>query len=117
MIRHPWVWRPSRLPLLPAPIPLKTGIQGFTYDIRTAILPFMFIFNTELLLIGVDGWLELTLVVCSAIIAMLVFATATQGHWLTKTRWYETIALLLIAFTLFRPGFWWDKVVPPLPGL
>ncbi|MDH5530343.1 MAG: TRAP transporter permease, partial [Paracoccaceae bacterium] len=25
--------------------PIKTGIQGFTYDIRTALLPFMFIFN------------------------------------------------------------------------
>ncbi|MGI9273681.1 MAG: TRAP transporter permease [Endozoicomonas sp.] len=93
--------------------PIRTGIQGFTYDIRTAVLPFMFLFNTQLLLIGVHGWLELSLVVGSAIIAMLVFATATQGHWLTKTRWYETIALLLIAFTLFRPGFWWDKVYPP----
>ena len=25
--------------------PIPTGIQGFMYDIRTAILPFMFIFN------------------------------------------------------------------------
>jgi len=33
--------------------PIKTGIQGFTYDIRTAILPFLFVFNTELLLINV----------------------------------------------------------------
>ena len=33
--------------------PIKTGIQGFTYDIRTALLPFLFIFNTELLLIDV----------------------------------------------------------------
>ncbi len=36
--------------------PIKTGIQGFTYDIRTAILPFMFIFNTELLLIDIQGY-------------------------------------------------------------
>ena len=93
--------------------PIRTGIQGFTYDIRTAVLPFMFIFNTELLLIGVDGWLGLALVVSSALIAMLVFATATQGYWLTKTRWYETLGLLLIAFTLFRPGFWWDKLYEP----
>ncbi len=32
--------------------PIRTGIQGFTYDIRTAILPFMFVFNTQLLLMG-----------------------------------------------------------------
>ena len=93
--------------------PIKTGIQGFTYDIRTAILPFMFIFNTELLLIGVVSIPQLVLVVFGAITAMLVFATATQGHWLVKTRWYETLALLLIAFSLFRPEFWWDRLYPP----
>ncbi|WP_257265559.1 TRAP transporter permease [Endozoicomonas sp. ONNA2] len=93
--------------------PIKTGIQGFTYDIRTAILPFMFIFNTELLLIGVDSITQLAIVVFGAIAAMLVFAAATQGHWLVKNRWYETLGLLLIAFTLFRPNFWWDNVYPP----
>ena len=35
--------------------PIKVGIQSFKYDMRTAILPFMFIFNTELLLVGVDS--------------------------------------------------------------
>ena len=93
--------------------PIKTGIQGFTYDIRTAVLPFMFIFNTELLLIGITSIPQLLLVVFGAITAMLVFATATQGHWLVKTRWYETLTLLLIAFTLFRPDFWWDQLYPP----
>ena len=94
--------------------PIRTGIQGFTYDIRTAILPFMFIFNTELLMIGVTSWWYLILVIVIAVIGMLVFAAATQGFWLVKTPIWETIALLLIAFTLFRPGFWWDKLYPPL---
>ena len=94
--------------------PIRTGIQGFTYDIRTAILPFMFIFNTELLMIGVGTWLHLVIVVVIAIIGMLVFAAATQGFFLTKSRIWETVALLLIAFTLFRPGFWWDMVYAPL---
>ena len=94
--------------------PIRTGIQGFTYDIRTAILPFMFIFNTELLIIGVANWLHLVIVVVIAIIGMLVFAAGTQGFFLTKNRIWETVVMLLIAFTLFRPGFWWDKVYPPL---
>ncbi|MTI14745.1 TRAP transporter permease [Sansalvadorimonas verongulae] len=92
--------------------PIQTGIQGFTYDIRTAILPFMFIFNTQLLLIGINSIWELLLTIFSALGAMLVFAAATQGFWLTKTKWYETLGLLLIAFTLFRPGFWWDMAWP-----
>lgn len=93
--------------------PIRTGVQGFTYDIRTAILPFMFIFNTQLLLIGLTGWFDLLITVFSAVTAMLVFSAATQGFWFTKTRWWETVGLLLIAFTLFRPGFWWDEVYPP----
>jgi hypothetical protein len=93
--------------------PIRTGIQGFTYDIRTAILPFMFIFNTQLLLIGLTGWFDLLVTIFSAVTAMLVFSAATQGFWFTKTRWWETVLLLLITFTLFRPGFWWDMVYPP----
>ena len=94
--------------------PIRTGIQGFTYDIRTAILPFMFIFNTQLLMIGVFNWLHLVIVIMSAIVAMMAFAAATQGFFLAKSRIWETVALLLVAFTLFRPGFWWDMVFPPL---
>ena len=94
--------------------PIKTGIQGFAYDIRTAILPFLFIFNTQLLMIGIGGWIELIVVVAGAVIAMLLFAAATQGYWLVRSRWWESIAILLVAFTLFRPGFWWDEIFSPV---
>lgn len=93
--------------------PIRTGIQGFTYDIRTAILPFMFIFNTQLLLIGLTGWVDLLITVFSAVTAMLVFSAATQGYWFTRSYKWETVLLLLITFTMFRPGFWWDMVYPP----
>ena len=94
--------------------PIRTGIQGFTYDIRTAILPFIFIFNTELLMIGIQNWLHLTIVVVAAVIAMLAFAAGTQGFFIAKSRIWETVALLLVAFTLFRPGFFWDNFFPEL---
>ncbi len=92
--------------------PIKTGIQGFMYDIRTAILPFLFVFNTELLLIDVT-FLKGVFVFVVGVIAMLLFAAATQGYFLVRTRWWEVAALLLVAFTLFRPGFWLDMVQPP----
>lgn len=92
--------------------PIRTGIQGFTYDIRTAILPFMFIFNTQLLLMGIDSWWHLTLTVVSSVIAMLIFSAATQGWWFTKNKWWETVLLLVLTFTFFRPGYWWDKIYP-----
>ncbi|WP_346907485.1 TRAP transporter permease [uncultured Roseibium sp.] len=92
--------------------PIKTGIQGFTYDIRTALLPFLFIFNTELLLIDV-GPAKAVFIFIVAVVAMMLFAAATQGYFFAKSRIWESVGLLLIAFTLFRPGFWLDYVQPP----
>ena len=92
--------------------PIKTGVVAFFYSLRTAALPFLFIFNTELLLINVT-MVQGIFVFIVATFAMLLFAAATQGWFLARNRFYETIALLLIAFTLFRPGFWMDMVFPP----
>ncbi|MBE1291873.1 MAG: TRAP transporter fused permease subunit [Rhodobacteraceae bacterium] len=89
--------------------PIKTGIQGFAYDIRTALLPFMFIFNTDLLLIDV-GLAKAVLVFFVSLIAMLIFAAATQGYFIAKSKRWESAALLFIAFMLFRPDFFLDLV-------
>jgi len=94
--------------------PIKTGVQGFIYDIRTGVLPFMFIFNTELLMIGITGPIHLIVVVSSALLAMLLFAAATQGYFVTHNKKWETVALLLITFTLFRPGFFMNMIYDPL---
>lgn len=92
--------------------PIKTGIQGFSYDIRTALLPFLFLFNTELLLIDVTLG-KAVFVFIVAVIAMMLFAAATQGYFFAKNRVWETVALLVVAFSLFRPGFWLDQISPP----
>ncbi|MEE2798076.1 MAG: TRAP transporter permease, partial [Pseudomonadota bacterium] len=60
--------------------PIRTGFQAFYYSLRTAALPFLFIFNTDLLLIDVD-LLHGIIIFVVATIAMLIFAAATQG-WL-----------------------------------
>jgi TRAP transporter 4TM/12TM fusion protein len=92
--------------------PIKTGIQGFMYDIRTALLPFLFVFNTDLLLIDV-GPLQAVMVFCVAVVAMMCFAAATQGYFFARNKIWEMPILLLVAFTLFRPGFWLDQIHAP----
>ncbi len=92
--------------------PIKTGFTAFFYSLRTVMLPFLFIFNTDLLLIDV-GWLEGILVFIVATAAMLVFAAGTQGYFFARSKVYESVLLILIAFTLFRPGFWLDMVWEP----
>ena len=98
--------------------PLRTGIQGFSYDIRTAVLPFMFIFNTDILLIDVT-FLDGVIVFVAAVVGMLAFCSAVQHHMLVRNRIWESLLLLLIAFSMFRPDFWQDRVSPPyidIPG-
>ncbi|SHF24627.1 TRAP transporter, 4TM/12TM fusion protein [Modicisalibacter ilicicola DSM 19980] len=92
--------------------PIRTGFQAFYYSLRTAALPFLFIFNTELLLINVSP-LQGVVIFIVATVAMLIFAAATQGFMITRNRWYESLLLLVVAFTLFRPGFWMDMIHDP----
>jgi len=92
--------------------PIRTGFVAFFYSMRTAILPFLFIFNTDLLLIGVD-WIHGIMVFVIATAAILLFTAATQGYFISKNKFYETALLILIAFSLFRPGFWMDMISPP----
>ena len=85
--------------------PIKTGLQGFMYDIRTAILPFMFIFNTDILLLGVDNILLAFYIFFMTCVGTFAFAAATQGWFATKNRWYDGIMLLVVAAIMFRPEF------------
>ena len=93
--------------------PMLTGLTAFSYSARTAILPFMFIFNTQLLLIGIDNTFQLILTIITATVASMMFAAATQGFFIAKSRLHESALLLLVTFTLFRPGFWMDMMYPP----
>jgi len=97
--------------------PMKTGFVAFFYSMRTAALPFLFLFNTQLLMIGLDHPLDVVMVIVVSTIAMLVFAAGTMGYFFTRSKLWESAALLLIAFTLFRPGFWLDLLEPPYENL
>ncbi|MGX2974085.1 TRAP transporter permease [Ursidibacter arcticus] len=91
--------------------PIKTGVQAFYYSLRTAILPFLFIFNTDLLLIDV-GWAKGILVFLSATIGILIFTSATMNYFLVKNKLWESFVLIFAAFVLFRPGFFMEHISP-----
>ncbi|MGX2956950.1 TRAP transporter permease [Ursidibacter arcticus] len=91
--------------------PIKTGVQAFYYSLRTAILPFLFIFNTDLLLIDV-GWAKGILVFLSATIGILIFTSATMNYFLVKNKLWESLVLIFAAFVLFRPGFFMEHISP-----
>ncbi len=92
--------------------PIRTGFTAFFYSLRTALLPFLFIFNTDILLIDVTV-MEGVLVFIVATAAILIFTAGSQGFFIAKSRIWESLVLILIAFTLFRPGFWMDMISAP----
>ena len=84
--------------------PIRTGIQGFTYDIRTALLPFMFVFNTDLLLIGITSLWHIAIIFITGILAMFAFAALTQNWFIARNRIYESVLLAGVTLILFRPN-------------
>ena len=92
--------------------PLRTGVQAFWYSLRTGILPIVFLFNHELLLIGIENiWHGLTVIITS-LVGILVFTSATQGWFVSKLRWYEIIVFLFISLSLLAPEAVLNKFYP-----
>jgi len=83
------------------------------YALRTAVLPFVFVFNPMLLLIDVRSWLDIVLVFLAATAASMVFAAATLGWFHSRCRWWEIVLLLAATFALFRPDFFMDRLYAP----
>ena len=92
--------------------PLKTGVQAFWYSLRTGILPVVFLFNHELLLIGVENIWHALLVIITSLIGILVFTAATQRWFFNKLRWYEIIVFLFISISFLSPDFVLNKFYP-----
>ena len=92
--------------------PLRTGAQAFWYSLRTGILPIVFLFNSELLLIGIQSIWHGIMVIATSLIGILVFTSATQGWFINKLRWYEIIIFLIISISLLSPEFILNKFYP-----
>ena len=92
--------------------PLRTGVQAFWYSLRTGILPIVFLFNHELLLIGIENIWHGLIVIITSLIGILVFTSATQGWFVNKLKWYEIIIFLVISISLLSPDFVLNKFYP-----
>ena len=82
--------------------PLKTGVQALWYSLRTGVLPIVFLFNHELLLIGIENIWHAILVIITSLIGILVFSAATQGWFINKLRWFEIIIFFVISLSLIH---------------
>ncbi|MDL2279950.1 TRAP transporter permease [Desulfovibrio sp. OttesenSCG-928-G11] len=97
--------------------PFKTGVQGFIYELRTAVLPFVFLYNQEILLVGIMNVFHFLWVLITAAMACMAFASATQRYMFTKTKWWEVVILLAAMVIMFRPDILQNHFFPPYKEL
>jgi TRAP transporter 4TM/12TM fusion protein len=88
--------------------PWKTGITAFQLGIAGFIIPFMFVYAPELLLIGSVGKIIMTFT--TATLGIVSLAAGVQACLLVPTKWYETIVLLAVAFLMIKPGLITDSI-------
>ena len=91
---------------------INIGMHGFTCDIRPSLLPFLFIFWTELLLIDVSAT-KAVIIFILATGAMMLFTGTTQAYFISRGRLWESLARIPVALTLLPPSYWLDRVPPP----
>ncbi len=83
--------------------PVKTGWKSFRLDLAAFTLPFMFIYNTKLLMMGTN-WKELCYIIPVCILGMFCWSVFIQGHWIVKTYIWERFIFLGLAFLLVNPS-------------
>ena len=87
--------------------PIRTGWRAFSLDMRTFLLPYMFITAPQMLLINTT-WQEAVWIFITASIGMYALAGAMQGYLITDAIWYERIVLFVSAVLLVKPGLYTD---------
>jgi len=89
--------------------PIKTGFLGFKFDLAAFLLPFMFIYNTELLMIDTH-WYETLGIALTSLLGMYAFSAFVQGHLVVRTHWWERLVLAGVGLALVKPGLWTDII-------
>ncbi len=92
--------------------PIKTGIQGFMYDIRTAILPFIFFFNHDIILWGITSLHEAIFIFIMTCLGSMTFASLTQGWFIRSNTKLESLLLILITLLLMYPALITGFILP-----
>lgn len=92
--------------------PIATGIQGFMYDIRTAILPLMFIFNHDIILWNINSVPEALLIFAMTALGCMAFASLTQGWFLAPNTWPDAALLAAATVILLFPALLTGFVLP-----
>ncbi len=86
--------------------PGKTGFTAFRLAIAGFILPYMFVYGPELLMVG--SWLNIVKAFVTSTAGVFLLASAVQGHLIRKAHLWERAVLFAAALFLIKPGILTD---------
>ncbi|NLC11434.1 MAG: TRAP transporter permease, partial [Firmicutes bacterium] len=82
--------------------PIKTGFLGFKFDLCAFLLPFMFVYNSEFLLMDTT-WYNALLVAATSLFGMYCFSAVIQNWLVIHLKLWERLVLLVIAVSMVWP--------------
>jgi len=88
--------------------PMKTGWEACKIGCVAFVIPFMFVYNPEIMLIGHP--LEILLALITASFGALLLGAAVGNFFLTHNLTWERLALFASAFLLIKPGWITDLI-------
>ena len=92
--------------------PISVGVQGFLYDIRTAIIPVFFLFNSDILLIGIESLPVSLMIFAMTGLGMVAVSSAIQGWLIDKVNILERLILVAATVVLMFPALISGYVLP-----
>jgi TRAP transporter 4TM/12TM fusion protein len=88
--------------------PMKTGFTAWRFALAGFLLPYMFVYNQSLLLMGSP--LSIITAVFTSCIGIICLAAGIIGYLLKETNVPERIILLVAAILLIKPGWITDVI-------
>jgi TRAP-type uncharacterized transport system fused permease subunit len=82
--------------------PMKTGWSAWTFSLAGFLLPYMFVYNKSLLLMGTVS--EILLALITSIVGVICLGAGIIGYFAKPTGIMDRILLLGAAFLLIVPG-------------
>jgi TRAP transporter 4TM/12TM fusion protein len=89
--------------------PMETSVASFKIGIAAFIVPFMFFYNSALLMDGT--WLEVGRAAITAVFGVFLLSSGVQGWFLGgKAVWFLRLALIVAAFFMIEAGIVTDLI-------
>src|SRR5690625_3122900 len=86
--------------------PMSAALKTFQVALIGFIIPFIFVYNPELLLQGTP--INIIFAILTGILAVIALSSALQGYFLITLKWFERIALMIASLSLIVVSLYWN---------